>query len=101
MGRQTLDLDEVRHGTITGYSWHQKHKEHGPPCQECKDAKSKASRDYNERKKREEADAEVRQKAWWRACSRLAERYPAEFRELLAEEMKHVPPIDQGESDEM
>jgi hypothetical protein len=68
-----------------------------PPCQPCKDAKAAHSRAANEKIRSDEP----RRKAWRKACSRLAERYPAEFREILLEELDRVgyvpPPEDEGE----
>jgi transposase len=71
-------------------------KNGSPPCQPCKDAKAAHSRASAEKKRNDEP----RRKAWWKACSRLAERHPAEFREILLEELDrvgYVPPPDEGE----
>ena len=100
MARPRLRLEEVKHGTITGYSWHKRWPEN-PVCDLCKAAKAKKNRDDIAARKIREREAAPLKAAWQRAVERLAEKYPDEFRDILAEEIKGlvtVPPEDeQGE----
>lgn len=88
------------HGTITGYTWHKNNGEE--PCEPCLLAKRDYSREAARSKKQQERAEAPRREAWQRACARLAERYPAEFREILMEEMRGViqlpPDDDEGEA---
>lgn len=97
MVRQKLKPDEVSHGTLTGYSWHRHWKEN--PCEACKKAKRDYSRNAARAKKEAELQEAPRKQAWQRACARLADEYPARFREILTEEMRGlvtIPPEDEG-----
>lgn len=101
MGRPRLSAEEVKHGTMAGHTWHSRWKV--PQCAPCLAAKAKHNRDMDKKRRDQERQDEPRRAAWQRACSRLAQRYPAEFREILLEEMKGVavsaPPEDeQGEA---
>lgn len=88
-----------KHGTVTGYDWHKRHSD--PVCEPCLEAKRDYSRDSARGRRQAEIDDAPRKAAWWRACGRLAERYPQEFRTILEEEMQGVklnlPPEDEDE----
>lgn len=99
MPRPRLELDEVPHGTLAGYDWH---KRWGvlEVCEACAKAKRDYSRDYARDKRKRQQNEAPRKAAWQKACARLAERYPAEFREILLEEMRgliELPPEDEDE----
>lgn len=97
MPRPRLEPDQVRHGTLAGWSWH-KHWD-DKACDACMKAKRDHSREAARLKRRAEMEAAPRLEAWKRACGRLAEKYPEEFRAILAEEMRGLvpPPADEGE----
>lgn len=102
MGRARLERSEVAHGTMTGFAWHQRWRD--PVCDPCREAKRTHSRETARAQAKAEAEDAPRKAAWFRACSKLAERYSVEFREILAEEMRGVVlviPDEQGESNEM
>jgi len=97
MPRLKLDPGEVKHGTLTGYSWHKHWGEEA--CEPCKEAKRTHSREAAQAKRKAELEEAPRKAAWDRAYARLAARYPAEFREIVTEEMRGLvtlPPEDEG-----
>lgn len=101
MPRPQLSWNEVPHGTISGYDWHQRRKDGG--CEACREAKRKASREWARNKRATDLQDAGRKAAWQRACSKLAERHPVEFREILLKEMEGVIvlPPEEGEPSEV
>lgn len=77
-------LEDVEHGTMTGYRWHKRNGD--DPCTECKAADAAYVREWRRAHPVDTAKVNRHEAARRRALRRLAQEHPDEFAALLHEE---------------
>lgn len=92
MGARGPQRTPIDHGTAAGYKKHIKRND--PPCNECKDANSAASRSYKKGNSPGAIRDRARQRALGKAMVRLRNMFPIEFEAFYQDEKKKEPDLN-------